>query len=302
MNKRVIKCIAALFILAFHLWIVVTPSKIELFFVKIGYVGVDLFFFASAYSLADKEIEYTSFVKERFLTIYPRFAFFVVISALWNHWSLMRIIKILSFYELFERGGGAFLWFIPAIMLFYLFIPFYAKWDCPYKELVVLAIWLSASICLERFTGYSKIFIFTNRIPIMIMGYTMKKADIPKWGSILCLAVGIVLLYYFGFTNKLHVPFTGFYLVLASVFVVGLAGVSLSIPESKWMKWISDATLELYAIQMIWGAELVTHIYRLVGNALLTNGLVLCMIIGLAIWLQQLQNVRKKRIDCNVSL
>lgn len=301
MNKRAIKCIAALFILVFHLWIVVTPSKLELFLVKIGYVGVDLFFLASAYSLADKEIEYTSFVKERFLAIYPRFAFFVVISALWNHWSLMRIIKILSFYELFERGGGAFLWFLPAIMLFYLLIPFYTAWECPYKELVVLAIWLFASICLERFTGYSKIFIFTNRIPVMLMGYTMKKYDIPKWGSIFCLFVGMVLLYYLGFTKKLHIPFSGFYLVLASVFVVGLAGVSLSIPERKWMKWISDATLELYAVQMILGAELVTYIYRLLENALLTNIVVLCVISGLAIMVRQLYNARRRRIGCNIS-
>ena len=83
-NKRFLQCIAALQILIFHLWMPLTNTMIEQFLIKTGYMGVDLFFFLSAYSLADKTISYGSFLKNKVIVLYAKFAFFVGLMAISN--------------------------------------------------------------------------------------------------------------------------------------------------------------------------------------------------------------------------
>ena len=120
-NKRNIMLFSALQILIFHLWIPITNSNLEFFVKQTAYMGVDIFFLLSGYSLGLKKIEnYARFVISRFNVVYVKFILFSLVFCLINNTGVIRFLKIISGVELFERGGGAFLWFVPGIMIFYI--------------------------------------------------------------------------------------------------------------------------------------------------------------------------------------
>lgn len=287
-NKKLLQFIAAVWILIYHLWIPLSGSGAEQFLIRIGYVGVDLFFFLAAYSLADKELDYAGFLRDRFLRIYLKFALFVLVAAIYKSWSLIRVCKVLTCIEFFERGGGSFLWFLPTIMLFYIFYPLFLKWKWKYKYVVVLVVWFALSLLLDKGLGYSKCFIFTNRIPVMLAGCFLKTHSLPKWTPIVCIPVGGVLLYLWGNMPKLNVPFQDFFYVLAIVLVIGIAGVSAYIKPSKAIGLLGSATIEMYALQMIFGPAVVTWIYRMTTNKLLTDLLMLVVTIAASIVLSKI--------------
>lgn len=275
-NKRFLQFIAAFMILVFHLWMPVSHSVIELYLVRIGYIGVDIFFFLSAYSLADKEIDYKSFFANRIVVLYLKFVFFVVLmAAISTTFRFERIWKNLLFVELFERGGGAFLWFLPAILLFYFLYPLFVKWDNRWKILIIFLAWMMGTALLQWF-GYTTIFIFTNRIPIMLIGYTCKKHAPSKYSIIPLLLTGLALLYFWGFTRKLHVPVRDSFYFLAIPVIVALAALSMYIKENGVWRVLGSATLELYALQMIFGTKIVSRIYTIFKNTIVTN---VCMIV-----------------------
>ena len=79
---------------------------------------MDIFFFVSAYSLAQRDrIEYWKFVGNRLLSIYIPFVLFAVVAGFYEKWKYPRFFKVISGIEFFKRGGGSFLWFFVAIML-----------------------------------------------------------------------------------------------------------------------------------------------------------------------------------------
>lgn len=282
LNKRALHVLAALWILVFHLWIPLGGGRAEMFIVRIGYVGVDLFFFTSAYSLVDKVIDFGAFMKNRFGQIYVKFALFVILAAFYSGFSWLRCVKCLTGWELFSKGGGAFLWFLPAIMLFYALYPLFLKWPYKYKTVVILVLWAVFSLILDKGLGYHKIFIFTNRLPVILLGYALKKHKIDRRLSaclpFICVPVSLVLLHAFGFERRLQVPWQDTYLCLALVLTLGLASLSRFIPDGRVLKALSSATLEIYALQMIVGFDLATALYRLLHNKLLTNILVIVIL------------------------
>lgn len=295
-NKKFLQFIAALAILVFHLGIPVTSA--DTFLMKIGYIGVDIFFFLSAYSLADKEIDYTALLKNRFFNIYLKFLIFVVIAAIYKGYSLLRVVKVLTLIEFFEKGGGAFLWYVPAIVLFYLIYPFFVKWNNKYKSLITIAVWLIVSLILDKLVGYNKIFIFTNRLPVILAGYELKKRSIPKWVAPVCLPVGVILTYIFGYTVKLGIPFSDFYFVTNLLLAVSVCLLSGYIKNAKIWNVLGSATLELYCLQMIIGTKYTTWLYRTIGNSILTN-LVMIVTMYIAAWLiaMLLNKIILKRIN-----
>lgn len=279
-NKHFLQAIAALWILVFHLWICLSSSLAELFWIRIGYVGVDIFFFVSAYTLAEQEISYGNFLKSRVLPLYLRFLSFILIVAIYKGWSLLKCVKTASFISFYENGGGSFLWFLPAIILFYLTYPLFLKCHLPYKIAWLLAIWFGCNLFLGKIIGYWEIFIFTNRIPVILAGYMIKKYSPREEIFYLGLPAGLTLLFFGGFQFKLHEPFHDFYFVLGLPFVTGLAALSCHVKKHFIITNIAKASLEIYALQMIFGADLATFFYRITENRGLTNLLVLLSLIG----------------------
>ena len=291
-NKKFLQVIAAFQILFFHLWAPITSTQIEQFVLKTAYVGVDMFFFLSAYSLAGREIDYVPFLKDRVLKLYAKFAFFVLIMALFSKsFGVIRAVKSLTFIEFFQKGGGAFLWFIPAILIFYAVYPLFLKWNSRFKVIWVLLIWLIAGVFSEHVLSYTAVFIFTNRIPVILAGYLFKTyctgnrdaimpdnnkmnrtIQILRRSWILLIPLGVLLLHMYGFNVRLNFPIKDMFYVLAIPTVLGLVTLSSYVKKYAVTESLGSITLELYAVQMIFGQRILIWAYNVFNkNALLTN-------------------------------
>ena len=291
-NKKFLQVIAAFQILFFHLWAPITSTQIEQFILKTAYVGVDMFFFLSAYSLAGREIDYVPFLKDRVLKLYAKFAFFVLIMALFSKsFGVIRAVKSLTFIEFFQKGGGAFLWFIPAILIFYAVYPLFLKWNSRFKVIWVLLIWLTGSVFAEHVLSYTAVFIFTNRIPVILAGYLFKTyctgnrdaimpdnnkmnrtIQILRRSWVVLIPLGVLLLHMYGFKVRLNFPIKDMFYVLAIPSVIGLVTLSSYVKKYAVTESLGSITLELYAVQMIFGQRILIFAYNVFNkNALLTN-------------------------------
>ena len=276
-NKKFLQVIAAFQILFFHLWAPLTSTQIEQFILKTAYVGVDMFFFLSAYSLAGREIDYVPFLKDRVLKLYAKFAFFVLIMALFSKsFGVIRAVKSLMFIEFFQKGGGAFLWFIPAILIFYAVYPLFLRWNSRLKVIWVLLIWLTGSVFAEHVLSYTAVFIFTNRIPVILAGYLFKTYcthnNNLRRSFIVLIPLGALLLYMYGFKVRLNFPIKDMFYVLAIPSVLGLVTLSSYVKKYALLDSLGSITLELYAVQMIFGQRILIWAYNVFNkNALLTN-------------------------------
>lgn len=276
-NKKFLQVIAAFQILFFHLWAPLTSTQIEQFILKTAYVGVDMFFFLSAYSLAGREIDYVPFLKDRVLKLYAKFAFIVLIMALFSKsFGVIRVVKSLTLIEFFQKGGGAFLWFIPAILILYIIYPLFLKWNSRLKVIWVLLIWLIAGVFSEHVLSYTAVFIFTNRIPVILAGYLFKtyctKNNNLRRSFIVLIPLGVLLLYMYGFKVRLNFPIKDMFYVLAIPSVIGIVMLSSYVKKYAVTESLGSVTLELYAVQMIFGQQILIWAYNVFNkNALLTN-------------------------------
>lgn len=276
-NKKFLQVIAAFQILFFHLWAPLTSTQIEQFILKTAYVGVDMFFFLSAYSLAGREIDYVPFLKDRVLKLYAKFAFFTLIMALFSKsFGVIRVVKSLTIIEFFQKGGGAFLWFIPAILILYIIYPLFLKWNSRFKVIWVLLIWLIAGVFSEHVLSYTTVFIFTNRIPVILAGYLFKTYcthnNNLRRSFIVLIPLGVLLLYMYGFKVRLNFPIKDMFYVLAIPTVLGLVTLSSYVKKYAVTESLGSITLELYAVQMIFGQRILIWAYNVFNkNALLTN-------------------------------
>ena len=276
-NKKFLQVIAAFQILFFHLWAPITSTQIEQFVLKTAYVGVDMFFFLSAYSLAGREIDYVPFLKDRVLKLYAKFAFFTLIMALFSKsFGVIRVVKSLTLIEFFQKGGGAFLWFISAILILYIIYPLFLKWNSRFKVIWVLLIWLIAGVFSEHVLSYTTVFIFTNRIPVILAGYLFKTYcthnNNLRRSFIVLIPLGVLLLHMYGFKVRLNFPIKDMFYVLAIPTVLGLVTLSSYVKKYAVTESLGSITLELYAVQMIFGQRILMWAYNVFNkNALLTN-------------------------------
>lgn len=292
-NKKSVMMVSAFLILIFHLRVfIVQGSTIELFIRSMGFVGVDMFFFLSAYSLAKKEIiDYGSFLWSRCKKVYLKFVFFAIVACIYGKWSINRLLMVITGYELFQRGGGAFLWFLPAIMIFYIIFPLVQKMDRKYPVWTmvgVLSIWFIGGFFL-----YRPILIFWNRIPILLLGSWMGKDDrwkkyyeqiwVRVFAGVLLTVIGSFLAYNFAFQHRLQVPFADAFYVVVLVLACGLIFLADLIPECAVVRWIGSSTLEIYGIQMIFGYKWMNKIITLVDNKWLVNLFTLALVIVISI-------------------
>ena len=288
---------SSILILIFHLWINIFDRtsnlyNIEEFIRQICFIGVDIFFFLSAYSIANvKNRDYKNFIKSRFKKVYIPYMIFAIIALFYMKWDIKTFILNILGINLFLKGGGSFLWFVPAIMIIYILLPLYSKLDNKYKRLmpiITFIIWLISNILLSLYTSYHHIFIFTNRIPIILLGYYFKKYNVIEklnkktyilLGIILTL-VGIFILYYFKHLNILFIQ--DIFYILGIPLTIGLILLINLIPTNKIINLIGSITLEMYAIQMIFGYK-ITEILLLKNSYLLTNILTITSVILLSL-------------------
>lgn len=107
--KKSIMGLAALLIMIFHFYIPFSGLKAELVIYRAAYIGVDIFFFVSAYSLAQRDrIEYWKFVGNRLLSIYIPFVLFAVVAGFYEKWKYPRFFKVISGIEFFKEEEAPF--------------------------------------------------------------------------------------------------------------------------------------------------------------------------------------------------
>lgn len=283
--KKSLMGLAAFLILIFHFYIPFGESKFEIFIWQSAYYGVDLFFFLSAYSLGMKDkIKYGTFLTNRLCYIYVPFAIMTLIATIHKHWTFERFIKILVGVEFYNKGGGAFLWFVTAIMLLYLLAPLFVGVKRKYGIMalpILLLFWLLLAVIFQHGFKQETLFIVINRLPIFIIGLfyeEYRKLDLKQLKlpiAIISLVLGCILVNKWGLTVRLSKPFWDMFFILAIPMVVGIVGIADALSERVKIHNIPFAllgqiTLELYGFQMIYGNEIEMKIYMQTRNGFLS--------------------------------
>lgn len=282
-SKRLIASVAALQILLYHCWIPILPygtffGSVERFLIRTTYSGVDIFFFLSAFSLVSRPVEdYGRFIKNRALKVLP--LFFIAWIA------------------------GQFLWFLPAIMILYLALPplYRVCRNRPALSFFLLLLgWMGiVYLILGIIRPAQDLGIFLFRIPSMILGaYAVKYKD--KLSSrqatitgIALLALGTVLVYKFGYINRLSTPFRSTFYLMGIPVMLGtilLLDRLASGHSSRLIGHFGSITLELYFSQMVFGTFLVSLLFRMTGSRIITNLATMAAIIAAAAIINAVNN------------
>lgn len=272
---------AALLILGFHLYIPFSHHIFELSIQRAAYIGVDLFFFLSAYSLGRKEsISFFSFIKNRFFSIYVPFIVFAVIAFFYKRWKFARLLKVIFSIEFFQRGGGAFLWFTSGIMLLYSITPFLIKAKKKFGIMAFLFMllgWMSVAVVLQYCLNYTTIFILINRLPVFFIGLyydelrgiAIGKLKIPA--ILTGIFIGVFLLFQYGSITKLNRPLSEFYYIIAIPFVFSFVVLCDFVAETVKIRnvplnFVGKISFELYGSQMIFGYDMESFFMKTTKN------------------------------------
>ena len=299
-NKKVIMSFSALMIIIFHLWINITKPNTNIYLIEtylryIGYIGVDIFFFLSAYSLASNEIDnYLNFIFKRFKKIYLKFIIFGVIAFFFNKWSFLKLLKIIFGIEFLTKGGGSFLWFIPAIMIIYILLPLYKKLDNKYRVITPIITIITYLILVITLSINKKttLLIFINRIPIILLGYyfsklkifeKLQKNNLLYYCIALCLTIFGLFFNYYLYLNHFYLSyFQDIFYVLSIPLIIGVILLLDKIKSNKLFNYLGSITLEIYAIQMIFGYSLTGKLVKIISNSFLTNIISIVIVILIA--------------------
>ena len=270
-SKKAVMGFAALLIFVFHFYIPFTDAGAETFFYRSAYVGVDLFFFLSAVSLGKNEVlPFRGFILNRLSRIYLPFAGLALIAAVYKSWTVKKLIFVLLGIDFLQKGGGAFLWFLPGIMLLYLITPLIIKLKSRLglKSLwLLLILWGAAVVMLQYALNWTRIFILLNRIPIYLLGlyFTLLNRHQPRKLRVPMIIAGLIiggaLVWHFGTTARLNVPIKEMYYILAIPYTLSLAAL-FELAAEKFslsfapLAFLGSLTLELYGLQMIFGYDI----------------------------------------------
>lgn len=295
--KRSLMGLAGILIVIFHFYMPLTDNSLEQTIYRASYLGVDLFFFLSAYSLGSKRIiKYGEFILNRLVNVYLPFVFFSLIAFVYGGWKISKLFRVITGVEFFRKGGGSFLWFFPGIMLFYLFTPIIKKLKNKMGLALLplgLIIWLVSVSCLQFVFCYTDIFVLLNRLPIFLLGFfyddiieKMKGREV--YILIPLLLIGGFFVYRYGACVRLGKPITDIYYLIDIPFVFALIGIidylnGKGLRESLFLRFVGGFTLELYAVQMIFGVDIESYLFKHTGNCkIITFILTLLCLIGIS--------------------
>ena len=299
-TKQPIMGVAALLIFLFHLFPVSRNSDVLSgvirFIVMTGYIGVDIFFFMTGYMAYYSDTgNYFSYIKRKFLHIYPIFIFCCILYVIMGKLSITKAVLTVFGIELILNGGGSMIWFIPAIMIFYLAVPFYLKLVRKMNNIklliISLAIWSGLMLAIENFTDNHSLNIFLCRLPIILLGLFLAEYE-GKWRVNIKAGVGVVLLvagialnYNFGYMIKLAFPISDIFYVTAIPYSLGIilcADVIFAKMKSYIFSALGKVSLELYCLQMVFGSLIFGRAIRYVNSSLVAFFIVFAIIFILS--------------------
>ncbi|MCR5060151.1 MAG: acyltransferase family protein [Saccharofermentans sp.] len=308
--------IAALLLITFHAFFPAVDSvpvfrQVEDFFIKYGFLGVDIFFFLSGMGLVYSINKYSTveFYYRRFRRIFIPFFIVGVFYAVKYHWSALHFLGAVSGVSFLAGDTHAILWFVPAIAVCYLLFPFYYRLlkrsghPVIFTVVICAAIFITESvfICL----GHYDHMLFICRIPVFLLGAMFGECrDDKRFSvsvrvmviSILTLTAGVLVMALAGPPVAKWSYFTSS--VIAVSFVIP-AGVVFSYTRKamllrKFLRFLGMISLELYCVQTVFFDEFAIgfinstlHGYFPFNPALLDNIVVFicCVIISYLLYL-----------------
>ena len=307
-TKQPIMGLAAFLIVLFHLFPVSRSndifSSVVRYIIMTAYIGVDIFFFMAGYMARFSDTDkYFLYIKRKLLNVYPIFIFSCILFIIIGKLSVKKALFTISGIDLFISGGGSFLWFIPAIMIFYFLVPFYQKLTKKIGSIQAftagLVIWTVIMLVLEKFLTNHSINIFLCRIPIILLGFMLAAYE-GKWrrsyrlvSGALLLVIGIVLTWNFGYMIKANFPISDIFYVTAipqTAGIILLADVIFEKVKTYFFEFLGKLSLELYCLQMVFGSLLFGYVIRYVSNGVLAFAAVFMLIVILS----RLIHIKKK--------
>lgn len=302
--KKEIMGLAALMVLFFHFYIAFGMTPVETFIFRASFIGVDMFFFVSAYSVATRALKvpfnFKEFILNRLELVYIPFVILALAKVIKDKSGIASFFKIIGGVEFYQRGGGAFLWYFVGIMMIYILMPFFLVVKKRLKLLgfpVLLGFWVLISVILFNGFGHTKMFILINRLPIFFVGLyydelirnhvTKFKKFYPLIIEAVLIVTGIILMNKFFVTSRLMKPFPDMYYVVVIPLVLGVVMLIDTITvliekhyKSKVLKFIGGITLELYGLQMLIGYDIEKALLKVVPvNQLAFVGTVLALVL-----------------------
>ena len=299
-TKQPIMGVAALLIILFHLFPVSRSNDVVSSYIRFvsmtGYIGVDIFFFMTGYMAYYSDTgNYFSYIKRKFLHIYPIFIFCCILYVIMGKLSITKAVLTVFGIEFILNGGGSMIWFIPAIMIFYLAVPFYLKLVRKMNNIklliISLAIWSGIMLALENFTENHSLNIFLCRLPIIFLGLCLAgyegkwRVNIKAGVGVVLLVVGIALNYNFGYMIKLAFPISDIFYVTAIPYVMGIvlcADTLFAKVKSYIFSALGKVSLELYCLQMVFGSLIFGRAIRYVNSSLVAFFIVFAIIFILS--------------------
>lgn len=277
---------AAMWIFIFHVRNEVTVfaglpviGNIDIFFVNIGFNGVDIFLFLSGWGLyhAINKHSLTNFYKRRYRRLILPFVAACVAAAAFGEWDVLRLVKAVTGWTFLTKNVNEPKWFVPAIAIFYLLFPLYHKLFEKAKNkyiftAVVLILWTALTSVLPLVTSRSDIYGVIGRIPVFVIGiltgwYTFNGRKIKgSWVWIVfavMLAAGFQMEYYVAFkkitliNEALTCAVPGLLIGIPMCFIAGCAFGLLDKVKfiQKAYGFVGMISLEFYVVQeTIYGA------------------------------------------------
>lgn len=217
---------AALWIYIYHVWLPIfggipVLGRLEAIVKYVGFSGVDLFFFLSGGGLvfSIQRGSVWRFYQRRLERILIPYLLIGICFAFERGWSVSLFLSRISGVYFYTKSMYGFLWYIPAILTFYLLFPAYYYFFSRAKNrtvftIVVLSVWLALSILLKN-TLREDLYGMTNRIPVFLIGVycgqRMQDQDdaLPRWFPFLSagLLLGGVFLSYLTNVRKVEILF-----------------------------------------------------------------------------------------------
>ena len=233
---------------------------VDIFFVNIGFNGVDVFFFLSGWGLyrSINENNVAAFYKRRYRRLVPSYVFACVATVILYNRDIVNFIKAVTCWSFLTKDIHETAWFIPAIAITYLFFPLYNSLFEKARNkyvfaAIAIAVWAVLTIAGDMIFNRTDIYLYVGRIPIFIIGtvfgwfmYTGQKRSLPLvWFMLIIMFIAGIQTEYYVVFKKIE--------LLNAAFSFAVPGILIGIPMCFLMARLFRRLDKVTFIQKIFG-------------------------------------------------
>lgn len=275
---------AALWILIFHEWLAVLDKTTVFGWVeggikRLGYAGVDVFFFISGMGLYNsmRKSGTGGFYLRRLKKLAVPVLTLGLLKILFDGWPLLKVLSGITGWDFYLHSVYAFPWYIPAVISVYIVFPLYfrafqASGRKGIFTLAFVAVWLVLAAGLRSYIR-EDLYLLINRLPVISLGVLLSWSGTAEKGRVfkgilsLCLilfAAGLVLSYFTNYREQyLLVPISDVFLpsmllAVPACFILAVFFERCSTGVIKrFLAFFGGISLELYCLQEFMGSHII---------------------------------------------